>query len=232
MRIKKDTKLNSILEKVSQNISEKNFAIRLEKIDIPGNVSLYTIPNSPEQYFAIKQVERNLNRLFSIKQANRQAIVEQVIVLLNDGFPKYVLKTDIKGFYENIEHAPLLRRINADNLLTPFSRKILIQILTSYKDKSFTSKGIPRGIGVSAYLAELYMRDIDREIKDLNDVIYYARYVDDIIIIFSPKHVSNSRDYLSEVKTIIEEKNNLQLNNIKQKHLISFHTQLHLHLIF
>ena len=56
-----------------------------------------------------------------------------------------------------------------------------------------SGSGVPRGFGVSAYLSELYMREIDNEIKALPDVIYYARYVDDIVIIFSPKTKKNIR---------------------------------------
>ena len=45
--------------------------------------------------------------------------------------------------------------------------------------------GVPRGIGISSYLSELYMRDLDKKLSSRKEIIYYARYVDDIFIILS-----------------------------------------------
>lgn len=215
LREKKDIALQSELEQVGQNIADKSFKIELKKVNIPGGKTLYTTPNTPEYFFALRQIQRNIARLFGVKQANRYAIVEQVIRLLGDQFPKFIIRTDIKDFYESIQHEPLLQRIHRDNLLTPFSRNILSGVLKSYKAKSASNKGIPRGIGVSAYLAELYMRDIDDDIKDLQGVTYYARYVDDIIIIFTPSPSEGSRHYLQEVKDIVEKRHKVRLNTAK-----------------
>lgn len=215
LREQKDTALQSKLEQVSQNIAEKSFRIEIKKVNIPGGKTLYTTPNTPEHFFAIRQIQHNIARLFGVKQANRHAIVEQVISLLDDQFPKFIIRTDIKEFYESILHEPLLQRIHMDNLLTPFSRNILTGILKSYKIKSGSDKGIPRGIGVSAYLAELYMRDIDNDIKELHGVTYYARYVDDIFIIFTPSPTEGSRHYLQELKDIVETRHKVRLNPAK-----------------
>jgi len=79
--------------------------------------------------------------------------------------------------------------------------------------------GIPRGIGVSAYLAELYMRDIDKEISSLNDVTYYARYVDDIIIVFTPTTNQKTPTYIDQVKSIMETNTGLKMNPAKTNEL-------------
>ena len=47
------------------------------------------------------------------------------------------------------------------------------------------------------------MRRIDEEIKALPDLVYYARYVDDIIAIFTPKTKSCKREYFEEMKKIV-----------------------------
>jgi hypothetical protein len=72
------------------------------------------------------------------------------------------------------------------------------------------------GIGVSAYLSEIYMLDIDEQIKDIPDVIYYARYVDDIVVVFSPSKIGNQGKYLAKIEEIIES-NNLLLNKTDGK---------------
>lgn len=163
----------------------------------------------------MKQVQANVARSFVVKQSNRFEIISQVKVLLNDDFPKYVLRTDVDNFYENILHERLLEKINENHILSPFSRKLLRQILCKYKELSGSDKGIPRGVGVSANLAELYMRDIDRAIMSLGGISYYARYVDDIIIIFTPTLNDRDREYLKDVKGIVEDKFKIKLNDSK-----------------
>ena len=212
LKEEKNEKLNAELQKVSEKVVAPDFKIELEKKDIKNKKPVYITKDSPEHYFTMKQIQRNVSRLFGVKQSNRYEIVSQVKNILKDGFPKYVLKTDIDDFYESIPHERLLKKINDDNLLTPFSRKIIRQIISKYKRLSGNNKGIPRGIGVSAYLAELFMRDADDEIRSMEEVSYYARYVDDIIIIFTPKSNANHIDYFEEIKNIIENKLSLKLN--------------------
>lgn len=214
LKTQKEEKLNLELEKVSEKVLASDFNIDMEQKTILGKKPIYITKDTPEHFFTLKQVQANVSRLFGIKQSNRIEIVNQVKNLLNDEFPKYVLRTDIDDFYENIPQEKLLNKINGDNLLNPFSRNILRQILHKYKELSESDRGIPRGIGVSAYFAELYMRDIDKEIMAMDNVTYYARYVDDIIIIFIPSSTSKDVDYLEELKMIIEKKY-LKLNDKK-----------------
>lgn len=186
LREKKDLLLEKRLTQVSELISDKSFKIELNKIDILGGKPLYTILNIPEHFFALRQVQRNISRLYKVKQANRNQLISQFTTLLNNEFPKIVVRTDIKGFYESLNQ-DILKRILNNNLLTPLSKKITFDILRSYSNLSNKKKGVPRGIGLSAYLAELYMRDVDRIFKNIAGVSFYGRYVDDIIIIFTPK---------------------------------------------
>lgn len=215
LKERKEAQLNVELQKISEKVVATDFKIELVKKDILGKKSLYLVKDSPDHFFAMKQIQNNMSRLFGVKQANRFEIVSQVKVLLSDGFPKYVLRTDIDDFYESIPHESLLEKINGNNLLTYFSRKIIRQILTGYKTLSGNTTGIPRGVGISAYLAELYMRDIDRLIMSLKGLIYYARYVDDIIIIFTPLVDEKQRDYKNEIAEIVEGKFKLKLNEKK-----------------
>ena len=215
LKEEKNEKLNAELQKVSEKVVASDFKIELKRENIKNKKPLYIAKDSPEHYFTMKQIQRNIFRLFGVKQSSRYEIVSQVKILLKDGFPKYVLRTDIDAFYESISHERLLKKINDDNLLTPFSRKIIRQIISKYKQLSGSNMGIPRGIGVSAYLAELFMRDADNEIMSMDEVSYYARYVDDIIIIFTPKSNAYYAEYLKEIKNIIDCKFFLKLNDQK-----------------
>ena len=215
LKEEKESQLNAELQKVSEKVVAPDFKIELTKKDMLGQKPLYLVKDSPEHYFTMKQTQSNVSRSFVVKQSNRFEIISQVKVLLNDEFPKYVLRTDMDDFYESITHKRLLEKINENHILSPFSRKILRQILCKYKALSGSDNGIPRGVGVSANLAELYMRDIDRAIMSLRGVSYYARYVDDIIIIFVPNLDDQNRDYLKDIEEIIENKFKLKLNEAK-----------------
>ncbi|MBA4745263.1 MAG: RNA-directed DNA polymerase [Muricauda sp.] len=214
-RKSRSEEVDNALEAISVKILESSFGIRLKQIKIPGGSDLYTIDNKAEYFFAIKQVQYNISRLYGVKQSNRHSIVDQLIKLLNNKFPKVVIRTDISSFYESIDHQSLSRIINQDNLLNPKSRKIVNSILRDYKKLSGSNNGIPRGIGVSAYLAELFMRKIDSIIKNTPSVSYYARYVDDIVIIFTPNPNNPNRSYLDEVKNIIEQNSTVKVNPTK-----------------
>lgn len=215
LKEKKEEQLKTELQKISDIIVNDKFRITLTKNETITDKPVYTTDDKPENYFALKQIQYNFRKLYKVKQANRFAILSQLKGLLGDNFPKYVIRTDIQEFYESIPHDKLLQKLNEENLLTFYSKKILFQILNEYKRLSGSTKGLPRGIGVSAYLSELYMRDIDRQIKSLPTVSYYARYVDDIIIVFTPTSTKESRNYLSEIDNIIETKFSLTRNKTK-----------------
>lgn len=215
VREQRNIEINIVLESISKNVAKKDFQVNLKPIRISGGKDLYTIDDTPELFFAIKQVQHNVSRLFGVKQSNRNSVVEHLIGLLQNDFPKTIIRTDISNFYESIDHTEILKRVNQDNLLSPKSRKIIHQILRSYKNLSGSNKGVPRGIGVSAYLAELYMRKIDRIIKQQSNIIYYARYVDDIIVIFIPNTDGPKIDYLNQVKNAIEDNSQVLTNTSK-----------------
>ncbi|MGN7721206.1 antiviral reverse transcriptase Drt3a [Chitinophaga sp. 22620] len=226
----KDELLSIELQKISDIILSKKFKIEILKNDSIGSKPVYTIANNPEIFFALKQTQYNFRKLYKVKQANRYLIISQLKTLLNDGFPKLILRTDIKDFYERIPHARLLEKLNEENLLSFYSKRVIAKILSDYKVKSGNNVGLPRGIGISAYLVELYMRDFDNEIKELPNIIYYSRYVDDIVIVFAPSITREKKDF----KLIIEEiaakysldlnPNKTQLIDNRDKHKQQEHT--------
>lgn len=208
------------LNEVSEKLLDQKFKIAIRRIETDDK-PVYITTDTAENYFAIKQLQYNVRKSFNVKQANRFAIVNQINSLLIDNFPKIVIRTDIKSFYESIPHDKLLAKINDNPLLSFLSKKLIWKILKDFlvESRSTDKIGIPRGIGVSAYLAELYMRDIDKEISSLKDVTYYARYVDDIIIVFTPTTNQKVPSYIDRVKTIMESNTDLKINPAKTKEI-------------
>ena len=226
LREKKEQMLTSELAAASAAIASKSFSFSIEEVDVGTARKAFVAERNAATFFSLKQIQHNIRRLYRVKQANRHQIVCQLRELLGDSFPKYIIRTDVSSFYESIPRRPLLRKLNNDPLLTLTSKKIIRRILFEYGRKTGSDIGLPRGIGISAYLAELYMRDIDNSvpirsaqtptirsmlpgsmqpltppylvgvcdnrigtdnsIRNYAGVLYYARYVDDMFIIFSP----------------------------------------------
>lgn len=152
-------------------------------------------------------MQYNIRKTFKVKQADRYRILKQIKLLLSDGFPKIVIRTDIESFYESIPQNKLLNKVLDSTLLTHKSKQFISNIITEYeklKDKSLerSGYGVPRGVGISAYLSELYMSDFDRDLKSIAYVTFYARYVDDIFIIITPPSKTDDTDYQKPVEDI------------------------------
>lgn len=111
----------------------------------------------------------------------------------------YIVKTDIRRFYNSIPHDNLKRFLLGDGK-SPFKDKF--QLLddntnTQYKkclDALFKisveimgeSKGLPQGPAYARFLAELYLAGLDNEFQSSlqkSDVYLYQRYVDDIFFV-------------------------------------------------
>ena len=220
LKEKKEIKVMANLRRVSNNVTSSKFRIELTVDNTITKKPVYKTKYVLENILTLKQLQYNFRKLYKVKQSNRYSIISQLKNLLDDGFPKIILKTDIKDFYESIPHQNLMKKINDDNLLTHLSMKFIRQILTGYSKMPGVRKGVgvPRGIGISPYLTELYMRDVDKKIRTLPNLIYYARYVDDIILIFTPQVDNAKRDYATEVEKILcEDSLAIHKNNEKTK---------------
>lgn len=164
-KAEKSAAVDALMDEISQKVLKPTFNIDLSKKDGPNGKPVFCIDAEPETFFVIKQLQRNINRIYGVKQANRHDLVCQVRDMLGGTFPIELVRTDISSFYESINREKLLKKLDSDELLSPASKKYIKQVLVSYGKKSGTAVGVPRGVGISAYLAELYLRDVDNAIR-------------------------------------------------------------------
>ena len=185
LKAEKSAAIDIELGALSQAVSKPGFKIELEEKMGPQGKPVFCIDSKAETFFVVKQLQRNINRIYGVKQANRHDLACRVRDTLRSPFPFQVVRTDISSFYESINRKDLLGKLDADQLLSSSSKKFIKQTLDSYGALSGNQKGIPRGVGVSAYLAELFLRPIDQRIKRIPGLVLYCRYVDDIVAIFA-----------------------------------------------
>ncbi len=158
--------------------------------------------------FLIRKLCKNISKVYGIKQANRARIIKNIIEILGNNKDVFFFKADIESFYESIEREEIFKKILDSSVLSLNSKIILKQL---FKDISVCCpKGLPRGLGISAVLSELYMKEFDKKIMKFPGVFYYARYVDDIIIFMLNEPDEVFREKLNDILP-----KNIRLNELK-----------------
>lgn len=181
----KSAAVDDLMDAISQKVLKPSFKIDLSQKTGPKGKPVFCIDAEPETFFVTKQLQRNIHRIYGVKQANRHDLVCQLRDMLGSQFPFELVRTDISSFYESIDRKRLVEKLDRDQLLSPTSKKYIKQVLDSYGTISGTPIGLPRGVGISAYLAELYLRPVDRAIRAIPGLVLYCRFVDDIVAIFA-----------------------------------------------
>lgn len=212
------------LEKICHIVSNPNFKITLEKKDGPHGKPIYILDGTAETYFVGKQLQNNVYSLYKVKQASRHDLASQIQKTLQNKFPLEIVRTDIASFYESVNKDKLIKKLDEDQLLSSASKRIIKQILNSYSLLSGSNNGLPRGVGVSAYLAELYMRSVDYDIGATPGLILYCRYVDDIVAIFARPNTGASIPSYEDLIIDVISKNQLNHNLTKTKQIITTDT--------
>lgn len=168
------------LDVISKEIGHKSFKISdLKKTLIGGKVVFST--STASEHYALKKISKDINRVYKLDVSNRDDISEQLLRILESSSQYGFIRLDVKSFYESIYYCGLLEKLNREKLISVKSLRILSDLISEIND------GLPRGLSISPVLSEIFMRDIDYAVKSIEGVYYYARYVDDIVIITTKK---------------------------------------------
>lgn len=199
--------IDSELERVSKIIGSKEFRINIALL--PATVAgkrVYGVGNSLDQILAVRFVQRALKVLYELRMPSRDILVGQIKSLALDGVPKYIIRSDVESFYESVRHKELLDGIHQSPELSVLIKRILTRLMKDYVAVSGDQNGLPRGVGISAYLSEIYLSSIDAEIRRQDDLFYYARYVDDMVLMYAPQRKELATTYLAVLSKMLEGK--------------------------
>lgn len=131
------------------------------------------------QNLILRAASRYISRRFRVKPRSRENIVEEVIETLGDSTPMYILRKDIRAFYESVNIADVKRRLIYDTIIPS---KLKGYLRAFFQKWSPSDLGLPRGVGLSSVLAELAMLPTDQRIREVDGVYKYFRFADDILI--------------------------------------------------
>lgn len=177
------------------------------EFNIYDNEEYYLI-NDVSEKLILRKLNDNIKRIYKDEQANRKFIIQQVKTLLNDDAPFWIIKTDIKSFYESIDRDKILKKMKDDAMLSYYSIQLLKKIFTNPIISN--NKGLPRGLNISSTLSEIYLRKFDKWIHSFSGVYFYARFVDDIIIFLSNKE--KAENLYNNLEVNLKELCSLEIN--------------------
>ncbi len=133
----------------------------------------------------------------------------------------YILKCDIKKYFDSMNHAVLInilkKKIKDEKVIRLI--KIILENHKSNNDKenknnkNKENKGMPLGNLTSQFFANVYLNEFDQYVKHKLKIKYYIRYVDDFIIM----HNSKSQLELYKTKINLFLKTNLKIELHKDK---------------
>ncbi len=131
----------------------------------------------------------------------------------NNTLSAYVLKADIKHYFETVDHIVML---------TLIQKKIkdhrviwLIKRIFSNYSASEGEKGMPLGNLTSQFFANVYLNELDQFVKHTLKVEYYVRYVDDFVLFHTSRNVLN--EYRLKIDAFLRGKLTLELHPDKSR---------------
>jgi len=98
----------------------------------------------------------------------------------------YVLKCDIKKFFDSIDHQILLSLVKR-KILDDNTNWLLEKIIYSFEKTK--GKGLPLGNVTSQIFANIYLNELDYFVKHELKVKYYIRYCDDFVILAEQREI-------------------------------------------
>ncbi len=141
------------------------------------------------------------------------ASVRKMSAALKQAGYRWVLRTDVKGYYASIDKAQLLGQVHRH-----IAHPVLLGLITQYVHYTVEDggtfhtpeKGISRSCPMSPLMGALYLQEMDTHFGQEAEkgTMYYARYMDDIVVLTHSrwqlrKHVRILNRFLSE-KTLCQ----------------------------
>lgn len=210
-----DTNLDLIINKISKRTYK--FSPLKEFTNDKGR-TIY-IPTIRDR-LVLEFLKDRLKLKYKINMPDRNLLIYNLKSILSDELDYYIIRLDIKSFFSSISQEILFDRIKSKTLLNSEEYYLLYKLL------EVSPHGLPEGLSVSNYLAEIYLESFDIKLKTIhNNIFFYSRYVDDILLIIPGKLKKSEIDELKDkIKNIFNHYNlSIDLNNPHKNSFIEFY---------
>lgn len=131
----------------------------------------------------------------------------------NNTISCYVLKADIRKYFETVDHRIL--SIIIKKKITDKRIIWLIQKILNSSAGNETNIGMPLGNLTSQFFANVYLNGLDYFVKHELKAKYYIRYVDDFVILHRSREILDR--YKKQINLFLKDKLALQLHPEKSR---------------
>jgi len=128
---------------------------------------------------------------------------------------KFVLKMDVKKYFDSIPHDILKAK-----LAKIIHDEAFLAILFEIVDATDTDRGIPIGFYTSQWFANWYLTELDHYIKEELHVKYYVRYTDDMVIFGGNKR--ELHEIRRKIEAYLNDRLGLQMKENWQVYLFDY----------
>ncbi len=184
---KRGKHVRALCREVARSVRSSRYRFTLANGPAIGGKPTFTlVGDAPEAFFVSKTVQATIARAFQIHPTSRKVAVDLVTSVLSDRMPKTIVRLDLQSFYESVPHQRLLELLRRRDGLPSFTVDIVADLLRQYavltSQAPREARGLPRGVGLSAYLAEAYLTQLDAQLLELFPYATQVRYVDDVFV--------------------------------------------------
>ncbi|HEI8821585.1 TPA: RNA-directed DNA polymerase [Serratia marcescens] len=207
---------SSLLSQSALLIAHENFrsGVKVKVFSLQGK-AVYSTACLREKII-LRHCASNLHQAMGLNLKQRHSIIDEVKTYLREGSKFKIYRLDIKSFFESINFELLMENIEGNINISRHTRNLVEWYLKGCKKKHQNS-GLPRGLEISPVLSEIYLIDFDNFIKTHIDVLYYSRFVDDILLITTSNE--DESEFLNFINTSLPK--GLEINSAKDKKSIS-----------
>ena len=140
-------------------------------------------------------------------ERNAHMVVREINQTIMTKKVNYVLDSDIKGFFDNVDHDWLMKFLEkdiADKNFLRYIKRFLIAGVMEGTERKESDKGTPQGGQISPVLANVYLHYVLDQWYEMlvrekcKGEVYYVRYADDFLITF--QYENEARDVLKALK--------------------------------
>jgi hypothetical protein len=161
---------------------------------------VYSLPDFHNELI-VRKINNNIRHFTNTRNPARTSIVSNLSRIISEAVPYRLYRLDVKSFFESFAIGHVLKTIDDINILSLATKRLLRDLFKHFVESG--GSGIPRGLAISSTLSEIMMADFDIKMKNMEGVFFYARYVDDIIIVTSgtesqSQFIKSIQDYLPD----------------------------------
>jgi len=148
---------------------------------LPSRKSLIWKAATLDDALFLRHVDLSLRHHGTIRTQDRHSITKQLRTVLSTDHECTVLRMDIHRCFKSISPQLAMDHVVRLPALTVRELNLFEEYLTRAGRKR--PDGIPWGISPSCTVADLVLSTFDRRCRALPGVLYYARFVDDIVLV-------------------------------------------------